>query len=239
MNNLKILNGEVFFVKAETSTGVNISGGSVVDVLNAHEGKFDHVIMSCENITDDKLNSILFFEEEIKRIFSFQHVRIVHIRDFFNSYASQFSWFEKRGEKVNPSSIDRFKESWRLLAGAFFNESLYSGYLAGNHVFTHLYNGFAFDEEYRNKFTAILGIANSPLRQDLSKFGGGGNTFFSNAEDYKVEKNSLESRWELVDDVDNFVRLIDQDTLELANKFSYEIGRSDLFSTPYKRFFPA
>lgn len=237
LNNIKIPNGEVSFVKAETSIGIHVPGGSVVGFLNEYKEMFDYVVMSYENITDEQLKVIYCFEEKIKARFSLQQIRITHVRDFFNSFASQFSWFEKSGKEINKGSTNRFKKSWRLLAGAFIHESPYFGRLLGKGVLTSFYSGFCFEEKYRDGLANILDIPNNPLRQDLSKFGGGGNTFFSNPEDYKVEKGSLESRWKFVGDIETFVDLIDQDTLILAKEFADKIGRPDLYSVPFENLF--
>jgi len=87
------------------------NGGNVLSAFDAISSEccdFD-VIISYENVSVNDLYNAFSCERMLR---SGKQNRIVFIRDFFNSYASQFSWFEKRLKKSVPvDQLNGFRKS--------------------------------------------------------------------------------------------------------------------------------
>lgn len=235
LNNLKFVKDELHFVKAENNVEMKIPAGKIDNVLKHQWYEFDHILFSCENISEEDFIKVRSYEEKIKtdKCYFGEHKRIVYLRDFFNSYASQFGWFESNQKDIDERAVSRFRESWKFLSKAFLGEIE----LNASDLHFLSFNNFVFEIDSREDLAHSLSVNNSPQMMSLSKFGGGGNSFFGNPESYSVESQDLEGRWKLVKNKRVYVESVDNEQLLLAHKFANNIGRPELFSQPYEALF--
>lgn len=242
-NNCFLRDGELYFSKIECGGGVNITDEYRVGLRPvkelASQVSADNVILSYENKPKDVVFSerVLMCEREIGGCsFNLRSDevfinRVIFLRDFFNSFASQWVLCQRKPEKL--SQLKSFIDTWSGLSGYFSTEI--PDVEEGVEVYSISYNGFMFDEAVRSDFADSLGVAFGDLRTSLSKFGGGGNTMFGKPSEYELSQESLESRWAEVIGSPEFSKYIDDEILSKAKEFSSYIGRLELYSMPVSR----
>ncbi|WP_433923970.1 hypothetical protein ACN06F_11910 [Vreelandella sp. 21] len=235
-NNCKIYDGEIRYAVIESD--FNLPGleknkpGLLSEALHTIGPDVEHLILSYENVDYENCCRCFFQEKQFRKHFGDQF-RIVFLRDFFNSYASLFSWFERyKKEEAPVKALDEFKKCWGGLVSLYLKSGDDGFNSDGAKLVLPSFNEFSFEDNYRAGLAKKLNILNSDVNKELSLFGGGGNTFFDDKKNYTPSQEKLESRWKLVLDKEKFFDSIDEATLFNARSFAYFLNRPELFDIP-------
>ncbi|WFE73543.1 hypothetical protein [Roseinatronobacter sp. S2] len=162
---------------------------------------------------------------------------ILFLRDPLNAFASLLQVLDRAGwvaEDENRKARRRAHHlrSWASLAREFLAETdQLSRHAAHWRVHRVHYNGFIGGMAARDDIAAALDLQPTQLQTGLSRFGGGGNTFFSDKAGYSLSPDTLEARWQQVDAPARSVlrdELLDGPYADLVARFYSAIGRQQL-----------
>jgi hypothetical protein len=221
--NLSIASEGISYAKV-VKEGVRIAEDRFVhfDTLSGLSAK---LLASSENKTLEWFRERVIENEDFSSLGKIES--IIFLRDPFNSFASLCKLVERKPEKFH--QLDQFISSWMSLASQFMKEG---AALSTANIF---YNDFVKSESYRNHWSDYFGLQCRGLNSDLSTFGGGGNTMFGKPKEYAIDTQILESRWQQLDDMSIFRRILSEDFLCIAEQFCKFVDRQDLFDEPFNK----
>ncbi|MFC3285779.1 hypothetical protein [Litchfieldella rifensis] len=195
--------------------------------------RYDNVILSYENQPLRSVLSSNAFMAEQELLLKSERTRrlIVFIRDPVNAFASFLKVVEKKPEKIKQFAGQ--KRAWMEHARLFLGESSRDVQdIFGAEVYMVSYNQFIRSADYRQTLAKELGLSGAEWSRSLSRFGGGGNTFFQDRDGYQASVDSLESRWEELEDKSLLSEVFRDDSLyDLSLRFYQEVGLEHPFAS--------